>query len=84
MRLPATSTRLTTMPKAVDTGRADTLFRLATAWRACPKDDAADGGGSNTHKRACCSGKRPHQPIGTTERCAKGRVAAVGVSFSMG
>jgi hypothetical protein len=52
MRLPATSTRLAPAPTAVDSGRADTLFRLAAAWRACPKAAAAaieDGKNNDAH-----------------------------------
>ena len=49
MDRPAASTRLASTPAAVavTTGR-DSLFRLAAAWRACPKAEAAlpdDGAG---------------------------------------
>jgi hypothetical protein len=38
MRQPINWTRPVPAITAVDTGRADSLFRLAAAWRACPKD----------------------------------------------
>jgi hypothetical protein len=49
MHRPAASTRLASAPAPVTTtGRGDSLFLLAAAWRACPKAEASlpdDGAG---------------------------------------
>jgi hypothetical protein len=46
MRQPINWTRSVPAITAVDKGRADSLFRLAAAWRACPKDDGMAASGT--------------------------------------
>jgi hypothetical protein len=46
MRQPINWTRPVPAITAVDRGRADSLFRLAAAWLACPKDDRVGEGGT--------------------------------------
>jgi hypothetical protein len=52
MRQPINWTRPVPAITAADKGRADSLFRLAAAWRACPKDDGAGEGGSTAAQAA--------------------------------